>query len=74
MTHGLHRLCWIFVLVRMFILQSTAACQAVTSFCQVNPLCLTVHFICTVFCARQNVVSKSDTQKIEKESLVKELN
>ena len=34
-----------------------------------EPLCLTVHFICTVFCATQNVVSKSDPQKIEKESL-----
>ena len=35
-----------------------------------EPLCLNVHFICTVFCARQNVVSKSDPQIIEKESLV----
>ena len=39
-----------------------------------EPLCLTVHFICTVFCARQNVVSKSDPQIIEKESLVNGLN
>ena len=34
-----------------------------------EPLCLTVHFICTVFCVSQNVASKSDPQKIEKESL-----
>ena len=60
---ALHCLCWIFVLVRMSILQHTAVCQAVTSFCQVNPLCLTVYFICTVFCAHQNVVSKSHPQK-----------
>ena len=39
-----------------------------------EPLCLTVHFICTVFCAHQNVDSKSDPQKLEKESLVNELN